>query len=65
MTQDLELKVRYELMRREMQYRDLAKLIGISGAYLSDILTGRRNGPAAQRHAENIRKVLGIKEGEK
>lgn len=60
MSQDLELKVRSELYKRKMKHSELADLLGISGAYLSDILTGRRNGPKALEHVEHIKKILSI-----
>lgn len=60
MPQDLELKVRSELYKRKMKHADLAKLLGISGPYLSDILSGNRNGPKAQEHIKHIRKILSI-----
>lgn len=44
-----------------MTFKDLAKILGISGAYLSDILNGKRNGKKAQEHIETIKYVLKIK----
>ncbi|WP_420805434.1 helix-turn-helix domain-containing protein [Gracilibacillus halophilus] len=43
-----------------MKHSELAELLGISGAYLSDILNGRRTGPKAQEHVKHIRKILSI-----
>jgi len=60
MSQDLELKVRSELYKRKMKHNELANLLGISGAYLSDIINGRRTGPKAQEHIEHIKKILSI-----
>lgn len=60
MVKDLEIKVRSELFKREMSQRALADQLGISQAYLSDILTGRRNGPKAQEHVRHIKKILSI-----
>lgn len=60
MSQDLELKVRSELFKRKMKHGELANLLGISGPYLSDILTGKRNGPKAQEHVKHICKILNI-----
>ena len=37
-----------------------AALIGISGAYLSDILNGNRDGKA-QQHIETVKKILDIR----
>jgi len=60
MSQDLELKVRSELYKRKMKHGELAELLGISGPYLSDILSGKRDGPKAQEHIKHIRKILSI-----
>lgn len=60
MSQELELKVRSELYKRKMKHAELAELVGISGPYLSDILTGKRNGPKAQEHINHIKKILSI-----
>lgn len=60
MSQELELKVRSELYKRKMKHSELAKLLDISSPYLSDILTGKRNGPKAQEHIEHIKKILSI-----
>ena len=60
MTQDLGAKVRSELFKRKMSQRELAEMLGISGAYLSDIIRGRKDGPKAQERIEHIRKILNI-----
>lgn len=60
MSRDLELKVRSELFKRKMKHGELAKMLGISGPYLSDILNGKRNGPKAQEHIKHIKKILSI-----
>lgn len=54
------LKIRSELFRRGMEHRELAKLLNISGAYLSDILNGKRTGKKAQEHIKHMVKILGI-----
>lgn len=61
MSQDLSLKVRNELYIRKMQHRELANLLGISAPYLSDILSGKRNGKKAQEHIKHICAILEIK----
>lgn len=58
---DLYIKVLAALKKRKMTFKDLAKVLGISGAYLSDILNGKRNGKKAQEHIETIKYVLKIK----
>lgn len=63
MSQDLELKVRSELYKRKMKHGELAELLAISGPYLSDILSGKRDGPKAQEHIKHIQKILGIQGG--
>lgn len=60
MSQDLELRVRSELYKRKMKHSELADLLGISGAYLSDIINGKRNGPKAQEHINHIKKILRV-----
>ena len=60
MTQDLGAKVRSELFKRKMSQRELAEMLGISGAYLSDIIRGRKDGPKAQERIKHIRKILNI-----
>ncbi|EGP5697007.1 XRE family transcriptional regulator, partial [Enterococcus faecium] len=41
-------------------FKELAALVGISGAYLSDILNGNRDGKKARGHIETVKKILGI-----
>lgn len=60
MTEELGLKVRSELFKRKMSQKELADLVGISGAYLSDIIHGRKTGPKAQGHIDHIKKILCI-----
>lgn len=60
MTEDLGAKVRSEIFKRNMTQNELAKLVGISNAYLSDIIRGRKDGPKAQEHIKHIRKILNI-----
>ncbi|HDW7794745.1 TPA: helix-turn-helix transcriptional regulator, partial [Staphylococcus aureus] len=42
-TTDFGLKVRTELLKRNMTNKQLAEMLEISSAYLSDILRGRRD----------------------
>lgn len=60
MSEDLGAKVRSEIFKRNMTQNELAKLVGISNAYLSDIIRGRKDGPKAQEHIKHIRKILSI-----
>lgn len=60
MSQDLSIKIRNELYKRGVTHTNFAKEIGISGPYLSDILSGKRTGPKAQEHIKRIRKILSI-----
>lgn len=53
------LKVRTELLKRNITNKQLADMLGISGAYLSDILRGRRD---AFEQKKSIAKILEIKE---
>lgn len=61
MSENLDLQIRNELRKRKMTHSELAELIGISGAYLSDILNGKRDGQKAQEHINNIKNILNIK----
>lgn len=60
MTQDLGARVRSELFKKKMSQKELAKMLGVSSPYLSDIINGKRTGPKAQEHIKHIRKILGI-----
>lgn len=60
MSEGLSIKVRNELYKRKMTHTELANLLGISGAYLSDILNGSRRGKKAQEHVKRICAILEI-----
>lgn len=60
MSQDLSIQIRNELYKRNITHTHFAKELGISQAYLSDILSGKRNGPKAQVHIQHIKKILSI-----
>lgn len=60
MSQDLNIKIRIELYKRGMTHTQLAKKIGISQAYLSDILNGKRDGDKAKERVQQIRDILSI-----
>lgn len=60
MPEDLSIKVRNELYKRKIKHQELARMLGISGPYLSDILNGKRTGPKAQKHVGHIKKILCI-----
>jgi transcriptional regulator with XRE-family HTH domain len=59
MKNEFGMKVRAKLFANNMQQKELANLLGISGPYLSDILRDKRNG---KRIREQIIKVLDMKE---
>lgn len=61
MLDNLDLKIRIELRKRDMKFKELAGMVEISGAYLSDILNGKRTGKKAQEHIEKIKDILNIK----
>lgn len=61
MSENLDLKIRAELRKRKMTFTELAELVGISGAYLSDILNGKRDGKKALEHIETIKQILQIR----
>ncbi|KLV25698.1 XRE family transcriptional regulator [Niallia circulans] len=60
MSQELGAKVRSELFKRKIKQKELAEMLGISTAYLSDIINGRKDGPKAQEHIKHIKKILAI-----
>ena len=57
-TTEFGLRVRTELLKRNITNKQLADMLGISSAYLSDIL-GRRD---AFEQKKRIAKILEIKE---
>lgn len=60
MSENLDLRIRAELRKRKMTFAELAKVVGISGPYLSDILNGKRDGKKALEHIETIKTILKI-----
>ncbi|HIA6677620.1 TPA: helix-turn-helix domain-containing protein [Staphylococcus aureus] len=58
-TTDFGLKVRTELLKRDMTNKQLAEMLEISSAYLSDILRGHRD---AFEQKKRIARILEIKE---
>ncbi|WP_075201856.1 helix-turn-helix transcriptional regulator [Floricoccus tropicus] len=57
MGNNLAVQVRVELVQKNMTQADLAKALGISQSYLSDILKGKRS---SEKQIELIKKVLNI-----
>lgn len=60
MSQELALKVRVKLVENGTSMTKLAKELGISTTYFSDIVNGKKNGPKAQEHIKKIKQVLEI-----
>lgn len=56
---DFEIEVKVALIRRRMTQGTFAKELGITNAYLSDILRGNRKGG---KYRELIKEKLEIKE---
>lgn len=56
-TTDFGIKVRTELLKREITLTEFAAELGISTAYLSDILRGRRD---ATEQKQRIAKLLDL-----
>lgn len=54
-----EIKVKTWLIIHDMKQKDLAEMLGISNPYLSDILSGKRDGKKVR---EKIMKILDVKE---
>ncbi|MCC2436182.1 helix-turn-helix domain-containing protein [Bacillus paranthracis] len=59
MKNEFGMKVRATLFAKNMQQKDLAKLLGISGPYLSDILRDKREAKSVRAR---IIKILDMKE---
>jgi len=53
--------VRSEMYKRGMKHKEMADLLGISGAYWSDILLKRRNTESAEKHFNHAMVILNIK----
>jgi len=62
MSKNLSIKVRVKLVEKDLTMTQLAKELGMSAAYLSDIINGKKDGPKAQEHIRRIKKILSIKE---
>lgn len=60
MSKQIELKYRVALAVKNINLRDLAEELSISPSYVSDILTGKRNGEKAKEHLKRIDKILNI-----
>ncbi|MER3125039.1 helix-turn-helix transcriptional regulator [Bacillus pumilus] len=53
-----------EMYKQGITQKEIAEILGVSGAYVSDIINGKKTGKKAQEHAKYIRKILGIKGSE-
>ncbi|ALV20721.1 helix-turn-helix domain-containing protein [Carnobacterium antarcticum] len=62
MTTDFGVLVKVELMKRNMSQKELAALMGISPAYLTDLLRGKKTGPKAKERLNVIKKILNVQE---
>lgn len=60
MSQDLSIRIRNELYKRGLTHTWLANELGIARSYLSDILSGKRDGKKAQERIKQICEILGI-----
>jgi transcriptional regulator with XRE-family HTH domain len=60
LSENLDLKIRAELRKRKMTFKELAETIGISSAYMSDIVNGKRDGEKAKEHVKTIKAILNI-----
>ncbi|MBC2039968.1 helix-turn-helix domain-containing protein [Listeria marthii] len=61
MSQELALKVKIKLLENNLTMTKLAKELGLSTVYLSDIINGKKSGPKAQEHIVKIKQILEIK----
>lgn len=60
MSKDLSIKIRSEIYKQNLNQKRLAEEMGISQAYLSDILRGKRDGDKAKEHIKHLCATLGI-----
>lgn len=60
MSKDLAIKVKVKLVENDLTMTQLAKELGMSTTYLSDIINGKKDGPKAQEHIKRIKKILNI-----
>ena len=60
MSKDLAIKVKVRLVEYGLTMTQLAQELGMSTAYLSDIINGKKDGPKAQEHIKRIKKILNI-----
>lgn len=60
MTQELAMKVKIKLLEKNLTMTKLASELGMSVAYLSDIINGKKDGPKAQLHIKRIKKLLQV-----
>lgn len=61
--EEYSIRVRAKLKEVGMTQTDLANSLGITQAYLSDILLGKRTGPKAQAHLKAVQEILRIERG--
>ena len=61
----LSRKINERLARKGMTKKELAEVLGINSNQLSQIIYGRKSGPASERYMKSIMEYLGIKEGKK
>lgn|GEM_PF-1010696 len=59
-TDDIITGIRSELFKRERKHQNPAKMLGVSGTYLSDILTKHRNTRTAEEHVKHAMAILDI-----
>lgn len=60
MSKELAIKVKVKLVENGLTMTQLAQELGMSAAYLSDIINGKKDGPKAQEHIKRIKKILNI-----
>lgn len=61
MSQDLITQIRIKLVEKKKNQAWLAKQLGISSVYMSDIMTGKRS---PEKQIKKIKAALDIKEAE-
>lgn len=61
----LSTKINEKLAKKGMTKKQLAKELGINQNQLSQVIYGKKSGPASKRYMKMILEYLGIKDGKR
>lgn len=57
---DTRALIKSEMFKRNIKQKELAEQLGISSAYLGEVLRGKKDGPRAQGHLKHLCVILDI-----